>query len=138
MCLEHGIQERPACLEAVLLTGSYANTDHASKVYKHMLVMGQALHQTPLPVITCMSPIDSSCGTAAQADYWSCFQTADGLVVSTGSKLEVNIFDDWSHEDLSAFFGVYELPLHKLEAILCIWERFFNLVRLPQQSEFEC
>ena len=97
-----------------------------------MLVMGQALHRTPLPVITCMSPIDDVCGTNRQPDYWSCFRTAEGLVVVPGSKLEVNIFEDWSHDDISGFFGVYnKLPLHKQEEIHRIWDRFFRLVRVP-------
>ena len=58
MWLEHGIRERPECFEAVLLTGSYANANHFSNTQHNQTVMGEALQRTPLPVISCMSPID--------------------------------------------------------------------------------
>ena len=106
MWLEHGIRERPECFEAVLLTGSYANTDYFSGTSQNETVMGEALQRTPLPVISCMPPIDFCCGTVKQPNYWACFRTADGIVVKPGSLLEVVIFETWTHDDISVFLVV--------------------------------
>lgn len=129
MWLEHGIRERPECFEAVLLTGSYANSDYFANTPHNQSVMGQALQRVPLPVIACMSPIDLVCGTAKQPEYWACFRTADGIVDSPGSLLQLEIFETWTHDELSAFFSSQHLSDDKRNAIHPIWVRFFNLVR---------
>ena len=135
MWLEHGIRERPECFEAVLLTGSYANSDFHSGTPQNQTVMGETLQRTPLPVITCMSPIDACCGTKLQPQYWACFRTDAGVVVSPGSLLELVIFETWTHDDISAFFGSYDLLGDKKSDIRSVWLRLFNLKRRERDDE---
>ena len=125
MWLSHALQERPSAFLAVLLTGCYGNSDWGSSVENNELVMGSALHKTTVPVISCMSSIDVSCGSVAQPIYWSCFKTREGIIDRPGSLLEVEFLDTWSHDELSCFFYCEDLKDEaKAVVVRGIWERF--------------
>ena len=100
--------------------------------------MGETLQRTPLPVITCMSPIDAFCGTKMQPNYWACFRTDDGVVVSPGSLLEFVISETWTHDDISVLFGSHGLPADKISDIRSVWLRFFKLKRDVTLFDDEC
>ena len=125
MWLEHGIRERPECFEAVLLTGSYANADYRSGTQHNQTVMGETLQRTPLPVITCMSPIDACCGTRCNQIIGLAFELMMALsFLSPGSLLELVICETWTHDDISVFVVV----------MTCLVTR--NLISVP--FDFVC
>ena len=48
-----------------------------------------------------------------------------GPVVYTGTKLEVEVLDGWSHDDLSFFFCDYLMEDRDKQAVIrAIWVRF--------------
>ena len=74
--MEHALKEIPQCVQAVMFCGSYANTDKASGIISNQRVISEALHLTPVPTLTFMSPTDLSCGLVAQPAYWANLMTA--------------------------------------------------------------
>ena len=134
MWLEHGIQERPHCFEAVMLCGSYANTDKDSGNYDNQHVMSQALHRTPVPTISLMSATDIFCGPSLQPRYWANFITASGKITVADSRLEVFFLNDWDHEEITSFFCVDGLQKStereaKEAVVHKMWQHFLQLCR---------
>ena len=89
MWLEHALKEIPHCFQAVMLCGSYANTDKASGAISNQRVMSEALHLTPVPTMTFMAPTDRHCGLKVQRSYWANLMTVAGPIVVPNSRLRI-------------------------------------------------
>ena len=121
-------QDMPYCFQAVMLCGSYANTDTASATISNQHVRSEALHATPVPTLTCMSPTDDLCGLRAQPAYWANLMTEAGPIrVADDSRLRIRRFEGWSHDEITSFFNPMKLVVAKQDRIHAAWREFLGL-----------